>query len=561
MSPAAPRLLERPAAVLLALAVLLPPLLVALPSTSSLGSMEMLSLASSQETWLRQRGGEPAAWLLPSLHGQPRIQKPPLLVWLDLAAWSGLDERTATPELLVARARAVSVLFALVTLLATFEIGRRLGGRWLGTAALLVTGSLSLFLQQARETAYDVQLAAWVAVAVACGLRALDPRGAAPAGRRRWWAWIAAGLCIGAALLTKGPVTFALVLPPLFAALWLSPAPRAAGAAGLALACGVGAAVAAPWFAWVTSHVPNAQPGLLREYAARHYKATQFWYHLQLVPRAFPWSLWLGAALVGPWLRNASRLRGPVWIAWTWLVTVGIAFSFPALKQPRHLVPVLPAAGILAAWLWGVADRERALGGRWPAWLAGLHFGVLIAAGLGLLGFLAFQDELLRWRGREAAVFVDAGPLAAAALLALGAAGAGAVAWRRGARDLALLLTAVWASLLFGAGTPIYAHSPRHAPPHRVDAERVGAAIGDVPAYFLDAGSAAPSDELAFFARRIIRIQSPAQIEQRLRRGESFWLVAAADAAADAAVLRWRLRAVLDFEDGRDGARRLYRTP
>ena len=61
--------------------------------------MENVALATSQETWFRVHGvsGEkrdPAAWLLPSFNGRPRIVKPPLVTWLHLLAFSGLDPQT-----------------------------------------------------------------------------------------------------------------------------------------------------------------------------------------------------------------------------------------------------------------------------------------------------------------------------------------------------------------------------------------------------------------------------------------------------------------------------------
>src|SRR4051812_41179269 len=71
-------------------------------------SMERICMATSQETWIRQRTGEPNAWMTPTIAGGAlRVRKPPLLVWLNMAAWSDLDPETASVVQLTFRARVV----------------------------------------------------------------------------------------------------------------------------------------------------------------------------------------------------------------------------------------------------------------------------------------------------------------------------------------------------------------------------------------------------------------------------------------------------------------------
>src|SRR5215510_9807487 len=73
-------------------------------------SMEKICMASSQETWMRQRSGETSAWKTPTINGgELRIQKPPLLIWLNIAAWSDIDPETAQVDELAFRARLVTI--------------------------------------------------------------------------------------------------------------------------------------------------------------------------------------------------------------------------------------------------------------------------------------------------------------------------------------------------------------------------------------------------------------------------------------------------------------------
>src|ERR1041385_1002237 len=117
-----------------------PPLLIA-PGLREMGrSMENITLLSSQETWLRQRGGdqlapEPGAWLRPSLRGTLRVAKPPMVVWLHMLAWRDLSTEDATPEQLIFRARLVAAATGLLTLIAVYWIGLAIHSVRLGVIA------------------------------------------------------------------------------------------------------------------------------------------------------------------------------------------------------------------------------------------------------------------------------------------------------------------------------------------------------------------------------------------------------------------------------------------
>ena len=112
----------------LVLALCAPPLCVRVGEPAPVRIMESLSFLTSQETWLRLHQGESSAWRMPSWNGAPRVQKPPMLVWMNLLAWSGLEPDTAGVDRLTHRARAVAVGFALLALAATYGAGMTLGG-------------------------------------------------------------------------------------------------------------------------------------------------------------------------------------------------------------------------------------------------------------------------------------------------------------------------------------------------------------------------------------------------------------------------------------------------
>ena len=175
------------------LLVVLPPFVVDVGHPSPVRSMESICMHTSLETWVRQRGGETDAWWNPSWDGgEIRIEKPPLLVWLNMAAWSGLDPAEARMEDLALRARLMNILVVLIGLGALFGIGVTLYDRTTGGMAALITGSGYLLIKQSHSATYDAQLMGWATLAVALGIAAM--RSAPGQGGRRILFWALSAL-------------------------------------------------------------------------------------------------------------------------------------------------------------------------------------------------------------------------------------------------------------------------------------------------------------------------------------------------------------------------------
>ena len=114
---------DSPAPVLLFLAVVVysVPTLWKLGVSDSMYHMENMTLLPSQETWIRQQHGDLDAWLTPSMRGRPRIRKPPMVIWLHMLSWTGLDADTVDPAVLTTRARLVAWSLGLMGVLSTIS--------------------------------------------------------------------------------------------------------------------------------------------------------------------------------------------------------------------------------------------------------------------------------------------------------------------------------------------------------------------------------------------------------------------------------------------------------
>jgi len=147
-------------------------------------------------------------WVVPTLQGEPYLDKPPLMYWLVMGSYKlfGVNE---------AAARLVPALCVHLTILMVYLIGRRsLGERAAFWAALVLTVSPG-FLGVARLLLLDGLLTFCVTASVLCGFEAVRT------GRLKMGWWVASAAFSGFGFLTKGPISEVLLFPPLLAFAWL----------------------------------------------------------------------------------------------------------------------------------------------------------------------------------------------------------------------------------------------------------------------------------------------------------------------------------------------------
>ena len=518
-----------------------PPLLVRVGTPAPVRIMESLSFLSSQETWLRMHQGEPDAWKMPTWNGNPRVEKPPLLVWLNLAAWKGLDP-SATVDDLVLRSRLVSAALALLAVASVFWIGAMLGGPRLATLAALATGSAWFFIRQARYASYDTHITGWATLAVAAGLWAIR----APTKRTGvvCLAWAAATLAITAANYTKGPIGLLLTIPPLAAAAAIFPE-RRRNVAGVIAAALASAGLLAPWFLLASARIPEAAERFQREYVYIFEMFKNPLAYTVLLGLVFPWTLWLGAGAVMP-LINRERRREPGFLfSWGWLIILLLLFSLSPVKNKRYLVPLLPAAGLLVAHTWRLLQDKMAAARecRWARPLGRIHWGVLMLssplAGL----FVVLQSRLVAAGVLSQVLVVGIPPLlamiAAAALLGIAVAG-----WKMQNKARvhgAAILTALWMLIAATFGYCGYAAAPHEQWPFRNDAERAAVLappgrLFHISRFRYPDHEAMPSHEFLIYYRGVIPAITLDDIRARANGGDDI-LVMTRLAPEDEAVM------------------------
>ena len=322
--------------------------------------------------------------------------KPPLLFWQAMAAGSG--------QWTLGALRLPSVLYTLVSAALAAVMAYRLSGRgergaW---AALFYLGCFATY-RYGRPLLTDPPETTWLLVPLTAVVlsrgRLFESRVVAP---------LAVGLCLGLANLYK---SFALALPAglaLVGWLWVYRRHGAASAgdrrwarawpadaAWIALALGTGVAVFGLWFA------VDPDPGrvwrefVVGENAGKFHSGGGYVAGL-LVGGSSVFSLALAtianggllapllvALVVDAWRRRRSLSQGERFL-WVWVIALFLAFSLPAQRSGRYLLPAMPALAVLAALAW---DRLGVIAVRASAVLL-----LLTGTALVLLGAAAARE-------------------------------------------------------------------------------------------------------------------------------------------------------------------------
>lgn len=542
--------------LLLVLILTLPPLLIEVHRPAPTRIMETLSFLSSQETWLRLYRGEPDAWKSPTWNGRPRIQKPPLLVWMNLIAWKGLTPPDARVEDLVARSRWLAAALALVAVLSVYGIGFKLGGSNLAMAGALATGLASGFVRQARYASYDTHLMAWVALSV------LGAVWACRLPKTAMWAralgWGLAALFLTATNYTKGPLGFVLVWPAWMAAVaWLSE-DRRRDTWAMAAAVVFAALALAAWFLAARVLTPRAGQLLQEEYAYIFEISKNPLFYVILLGLMFPWTFWFAAGAAWPVWRAKSREPRVGAFIWTWVVAVFVLLSLAPVKNKRYLAPLFPAAGLLAAYAWLELHRLAAEGRAGVRRLTAMHWGALTLGTALLPTFAALEPWALAHGLLRRATFGSDGwvlwAIAPCALVPLLLAGF----WvqRQGRVMAAILLTGAWFSAAATFGFYAYARTPRQQYPFRADAERLTEMARQAPLFYISRfqppdHEAMPGHELLIYYRGIIPATTMDELIERAAKGDPLMVLTRLTDEDELRLQRAGFRELGEINDGR----------
>lgn len=348
---------------------------VALLAIFSHGPMPLYSTRTLAVAWEMWNHGH---WLVPHINGEPYSEKVPLLFWLIHAGWFVFGVNDVWPRIL-------EVIFGGTELVLLATLARRLfpNRPWVAKGAPWMLLALAYAFLFGLQIMYEVLLAVWVLAALLC----LTPKTDREEPR-----WLLFGLCIGAGLMTKGPVMFLhIAFPWLLGPLWSSWANthrvRWYGRGVLAML--LGGAILLAWAlpAGFSGGEAYRQRLFFTQTAGRVVDAFDharpFWWYLPMIPALlFPFSGWPRAWVALGALRRP--LEPGIRFGLCWLLPILVAFSLISGKQLYYPLPEFAGAALLLAGAIAVLREKRpalansAWLGTWPLGIGGLLFAVFL---------------------------------------------------------------------------------------------------------------------------------------------------------------------------------------
>ncbi len=316
------------------------------------------------------------AWVVPTLQGEPYLDKPPLFYWLVKLSYQAFGVSEAS-------ARLVPAACVHITILLVYLLGRRsVGEKAAFWAALLLTASPG-YLGVARLLLLDGLLTLCVTASVLCGYEAV--RG----GRLRWGWWVAAAVASGMGFLTKGPISEVLLFPPLLAVGWLGGTSARVGWRGCLGFAAVVVAVNLPWYVAMYRVRPEFLGHFFWEHNVLRFvkpfdHLQPVWYYVPVLLGGF-----LPGVVVGlphlrgllfdptPLARQTRTPAGGFWLlAGLWCVAF---FSVSGSKLPTYILPALPPLALalgefVARSRWDRSTAFRGMLGTFATLLAAWHF-------------------------------------------------------------------------------------------------------------------------------------------------------------------------------------------
>lgn len=336
-------------------------------------------------------------WVLPLRNGLHIPDKPPLFSWIGAVSAYVRQSDGDTLD-----ARLPSALLGTLCVIVVYGFTYSLAGESVALWAALMLVTTPQFIISARDSRVDMAFCAFLTLGLILAWRVYEGDGGSRTA-------VLAGLCLGLATLSKGPL--ALVLTVLVFGVTALLAPPRPGWRALirfpTLAAGV--ALPALWYIAATLEHGFAfvRLQLLEENVGRLAGGLGRWPVLYYVGPLFslglPWTLSLPGALAGTSALPSRSQR----FLWSWVSVMFVFFSISLGKRQAYLLPIRPALAILlAGWLVPQFDRLRSLRRSEPtpqtahvviACVVVAALGSMLVLRMGLGGFGASEQQWSHW--------------------------------------------------------------------------------------------------------------------------------------------------------------------
>jgi 4-amino-4-deoxy-L-arabinose transferase-like glycosyltransferase len=328
-------------------------------------------------------------WLLTTLNGEPRYQKPPLPTWLTAvsAAIFGLKNLFA----LRLPAALVSMLLVLVSYKFAYRVTKNKGYSFV--AALILASSFYIVFA-GRSGQWDIFTHAFMIVCIYQLYLFFTSE------EKKYTRAMVAALFFGFSFMSKGPVSlYALLLPFLisFGAVYTFQSMRTRWLP-LVLFAIVATVVSGWWYGYTYLFDAQSVLEITQREASNWtgYKVKPFYYYWSFFTQSGIWTIPAFISLLYPYLTEKVFDKKAYRFSWLWTIVSVVLLSLVPEKKSRYLLPVLiPLAFTTAFYIEYLFRRFNSLTSRWETFPVYFNFGTIALIGLlfPVVGYLLLQGQ------------------------------------------------------------------------------------------------------------------------------------------------------------------------
>lgn len=286
---------------------------------------------------------EDGNWLIPTMNGDLRLEKPPLPTWVAAAV------ETAVPDCLAAQRIAPGIMGTVWTIFFFLLVRTISKDEDLALLSVMVFLTCYQVVLMGRTATWDIYCHAFMTGAIYFITKGLTD----DTGRK--WIWFpSAGVMLGLSFLSKGPVAFYAMLLPMLITSTAMPGFSFRGkwdaVIVMILLCAV---TGGWWYAWIFAFHSNETAAVIdKETGAwTGHNVRRWWYYWRFFAETGIWAVLTLATLAIFYWKKTIRNARPYLFSVTWMVTALILLSLLPEKKMRYLLPLMVPCSMCTASL------------------------------------------------------------------------------------------------------------------------------------------------------------------------------------------------------------------
>ena len=272
-------------------------------------------------------------WLLTTINGEPRYQKPPLPTWLTAfsAAIFGIKSVWAL--------RLPAAIMTLFLVLFSYKLAKKLTSEKIyAFISALVTATSFYIVASARDGQWDIYTHGFMVVCIYLLYLFFTEE------PHKYRNAMLAGLFFGCSFLSKGPVSLYALLLPFLIAFGIVYKYRNFKSRWLPLLAFLAvAAVVSGWWHWYTLTFDPAAAEITKKETTNwiSYEIKPFYYYWSFFTQSGVWTIPAFIGLLYPYLKNRVFNKKAYLFTFLWTMLSVVLLSLIPEKKSRYLLPVL----------------------------------------------------------------------------------------------------------------------------------------------------------------------------------------------------------------------------